>query len=143
MTEGDKIATIFEEMATTVRHVGLDKLRLAIQKARLEGDITSREIDCMGIVCDEFGITPEQMLTSRDKSGARTWATAVYVWVMIRMYQQPMKNVMSILNKSRQQVHRYLMQVEGLKPRHKSTAWVVAKKVRIEQLLKNMNYGTV
>jgi len=142
VTEVDKIAGIFEEMATTVRHVGLDRLRDAITKARMEGRISPAEVDCMGIICAEFNITVEQMLFSRDKSQSRTYATALYVYVMVRIYDKQMKDVMEILAKSRQQVHRYLSLIEKLKPRHKSTAWVLEKKVRIEQLLKTLDYGT-
>lgn len=140
MMSDDVIIKVFGEVTEAVKDIGWQKVSEALIKARAKGS-SMRDMDIMTIVCTEFEITPDRMLVGKDKSLERFWATAFYVYIMVIKMQRPIKQISTILRKSRVQTYRYIRAVENIQGKHKSTAWLQAKKQRFELLFQNITYG--
>lgn len=140
MMSDDFIIKAFEEVTDAVKDIGWQKVSQALLKARSKG-ITMRDIDFMTIICAEFDITPEKVLVGKDKTLERYWATAFFVHIMVVKMNRSVKQVSTILRKSRVQLYRYIRAVDNIQDKHKSTAWLQAKKQRFELLFQNITYG--
>ena len=136
----DFIVKAFEEVTDAVRDIGWQKVSHALLKARSHG-ITMRDIDFMTIICAEFDITTEKVLVGKDKTLERYWATAFFVHIMVVKMNRSVKQVSTILRKSRVQLYRYIRAVDNIQDKHKSTAWLQGKKQRFELLFQNITYG--
>ena len=136
----DVIIKAFEEVTDAVKDIGWQKVRQALLKARSQG-ITMRDMDYMTIICAEFDITPEKVLVGKDKTLERYWATAFFVHIMVVKMNRSVKQISTILRKSRVQIYRYMRAVDNIQDKHKSTAWLQGKKQRFELLFQNITYG--
>jgi hypothetical protein len=140
MMSDDVIIKAFEEVTDAVKDIGWQKVRQALLKARSQG-ITMRDMDYMTIICAEFDITPEKVLVGKDKTLERYWATAFFVHIMVVKMNKSVKQISTILRKSRVQIYRYMKAVDNIQDKHKSTAWLQGKKQRFELLFQNITYG--
>ena len=136
----DFIIKAFEEVTDAVKDIGWQKVSQALLKARSQG-ITMRDMDFMTIICAEFEITPEKVLVGKDKTLERYWATAFFVHIMVVKMNRSVKQISTILRKSRMQIYRYMRAVDNIQDKHKSTAWLQGKKQRFELLFQNITYG--
>ena len=136
----DFIIKAFEEVTDAVKDIGWQKVSQALLKARSQG-ITMRDMDYMTIICAEFDITPEKVLVGKDKTLERYWATAFFVHIMVVKMNRSVKQISTILRKSRVQIYRYMKAVDNIQDKHKSTAWLQGKKQRFELLFQNITYG--
>lgn len=136
----DFIIKAFEEVTDAVKDIGWQKVSQALLKARSQG-ITMRDMDYMTIICAEFDITPEKVLVGKDKTLERYWATAFFVHIMVVKMNRSVKQISTILRKSRVQIYRYMRAVDNIQDKHKSTAWLQGKKQRFELLFQNITYG--
>lgn len=136
----DFIIKAFEEVTDAVKDIGWQKVSQALLKARSQG-ITMRDMDFMTIICAEFDITPEKVLVGKDKTLERYWATAFFVHIMVVKMNRSVKQISTILRKSRMQIYRYMRAVDNIQDKHKSTAWLQGKKQRFELLFQNITYG--
>ena len=136
----DFIIKAFEEVTDAVKDIGWQKVSQALLKARSQG-ITMRDMDYMTIICAEFDITPEKVLVGKDKTLERYWATAFFVHIMVVKMNKSVKQMSTILRKSRVQIYRYMKAVDNIQDKHKSTAWLQGKKQRFELLFQNITYG--
>lgn len=134
------IIKAFEEVTDAVKDIGWQKVSQALLKARSQG-ITMRDMDFMTIICAEFDITPEKVLVGKDKTLERYWATAFFVHIMVVKMNRSVKQISTILRKSRVQIYRYMRAVDNIQDKHKSTAWLQGKKQRFELLFQNITYG--
>lgn len=141
MDEREQIVSLFTEVTDTIRSVGMERFREALFRARLNGTVTTREIDLMSYVCEEFGVTTHQLLNSRDKSHQRKYATAVYVYIMVRKYEKPVTDISKLMSLSRTHIYRLIRSIEKLNRRHKSTAWVVTKLEKLDNLTDKLKYA--
>ena len=140
MMSDDFIIKAFEEVTDAVKDIGWQKVSQALLKARSQG-ITMRDMDYMTIICAEFDITPEKVLVGKDKTLERYWATAFFVHIMVVKMNRSVKQISTILRKSRVQIYRYMKAVDNIQDKHKSTAWLQGKKQRFELLFQNITYG--
>jgi hypothetical protein len=140
MMSDDFIIKAFEEVTDAVKDIGWQKVSQALLKARSQG-ITMRDMDFMTIICAEFDITPEKVLVGKDKTLERYWATAFFVHIMVVKMNRSVKQISTILRKSRVQIYRYMRAVDNIQDKHKSTAWLQGKKQRFELLFQNITYG--
>ena len=140
MMSDDFIIKAFEEVTDAVKDIGWQKVSQALLKARSQG-ITMRDMDYMTIICAEFDITPEKVLVGKDKTLERYWATAFFVHIMVVKMNRSVKQISTILRKSRVQIYRYMRAVDNIQDKHKSTAWLQGKKQRFELLFQNITYG--